>query len=74
VRQHDPDVSTGRPPQRQDKEYHLYLTNLDREEYRPPDIAQQDRARGEVEFLFNGLKSRFGVDEINTTDAYTLRL
>ncbi len=28
------------------------------------------RARWEVELLFKELKSRFGLDEINTTDAY----
>ncbi|MFC5133578.1 MULTISPECIES: IS4 family transposase [Haloferacaceae] len=53
-------------------EYHLYLTNLSREEYRAPDIAQLYRARWEVELLFKELKSRFGLDEINTTDAYII--
>jgi IS4 transposase len=54
------------------EEYHLYLTNLDREEYSAPDIAQLYRARWEVELLFKELKSRFGLDEINTTDAYII--
>jgi len=53
-------------------EYHLYLTNLPREEYRAPDIAQLYRARWEVELLFKELKSRFGLDEINTTDVYII--
>ncbi|MDL0120508.1 transposase, partial [Halobacterium salinarum] len=30
------------------------------------------RARWEVELLFKELKSRFGLDEINTTDAYII--
>lgn len=53
-------------------EYHLYLTNLAREEYSAPDIAQLYRARWEVELLFKELKSRFGLDEIKTTDAYII--
>jgi IS4 transposase len=53
-------------------EYHLYLTNLGREDYSAPDIAQLYRARWEVELLFKELKSRFGLDEINTTDAYII--
>ena len=54
------------------EEYHLYLTNLQREDYRAPDIAQLYRARWEVELLFKELKSRFGLDEINTTDTYII--
>jgi len=53
-------------------EYHLYLTNLGKEGYSAPDIAQLYRARWEVELLFKELKSRFGLDEINTTDAYII--
>jgi len=54
------------------EEYHLYLTNLQRDDYHAPDIAQLYRARWEVELLFKELKSRFGLDEINTTDAYII--
>ena len=54
------------------EEYHLYLTNLHREGCSAPDIAQLYRARWEVELLFKELKSRFGLDEINTTDAYII--
>jgi len=54
------------------EEYHLYLTNLGKDDYRAPDIAQLYRARWEVELLFKELKSRFGLDEINTTDAYII--
>jgi IS4 transposase len=53
-------------------EYHLYLTNLGTDDYSAPDIAQLYRARWEVELLFKELKSRFGMDEINTTDAYII--
>jgi hypothetical protein len=53
-------------------EYHLFLTNLGEEEYSAPDIAQLYRARWEVELLFKELKSRFGLDEINTTDPYLI--
>jgi len=54
------------------EEYHLYLTNLDKDDYSAPDIAQLYRARWEVELLFKELKSQFGLDEINTTDAYII--
>ena len=54
------------------EEYHLYLTNLSKEGYSAPDIAQLYRARWEIELLFKELKSRFGLDEINTTDAYII--
>ena len=54
------------------EEYHLYLTNLHKDDYRAPDIAQLYRARWEIELLFKELKSRFGLDEINTTDAYII--
>ena len=53
-------------------EYHLYFTNLPRDEYPAPDIAQLYRARWEVELLFKELKSRFRLDEINTTDPYII--
>ena len=42
------------------EEYPLYLTNLHREGYSAPDIAQLYRARWEVELLFKKLKLRFG--------------
>ncbi|MDL0119647.1 IS4-like element ISH5 family transposase [Halobacterium salinarum] len=54
------------------EEYHLYLTNLGNDDYSAPDIAQLYRARWEVELLFKELKSRFGLDEINTTDTYII--
>jgi IS4 transposase len=53
-------------------EYHLYFTNLPQGEYAAPDIAQLYRARWEVELLFRELKSRFRLDEINTTDPYII--
>jgi len=56
----------------EDGEYHLYLTNLPVDDYSAPDIAQLYRARWEIELLFKELKSRFGLDEINTTDAYII--
>ena len=56
----------------EDDEYHLYFTNLPRSDYSAPDIAQLYRARWEVELLFKELKSRFRLDEINTTDPYII--
>ena len=52
--------------------YHLYLTNLGESDYTPHDIAQLYRARWEIELLFKELKSRFGLDEITTTDPYII--
>jgi len=52
--------------------YHLYLINLQKDHYRAPDRAVRYRARWEVELLFKDLKSWFGLDEINTTDAYII--
>ena len=54
------------------EEYHLYLTNLGKDDYSAPDIPQLYRARWEVELLFKELKSRFSLDEINTTDTYII--
>ena len=48
------------------------MTNLAEEKYSAPNIAQLYRARWEVELLFKELKSRFGLDEINTTDPYLI--
>ena len=48
------------------------MTNLGRDDYNAPDIAQLYRARWEIELLFKELKSRFGLDEINMTDAYII--
>jgi IS4 transposase len=55
-----------------DDEYHLFLTNLDEDTYSAPDIAQLYRARWAAELLFKELKSRFGLNEINTTDPYLI--
>ena len=55
-----------------DDEYHLFLTNLAEDEYSAPDRAVRYRARWAVELLFEKLKSRFGLDEINTTDPYLI--
>jgi len=53
-------------------EYHLYSTNLARDDYHASDITQLYRARWKIELLFKELKSRFGLDEINTTDPYII--
>jgi len=53
-------------------EYHLYLMNLGKDDCSAPDRAARYRARWEVELLFKESKSRFGLYEINTTDAYII--
>src|SRR5699024_433739 len=55
-----------------DDKYYLFLTNLSEEEYSAPDRAVRYRARWVVELLFKELNSRFGLDEINTTDPYLI--
>jgi IS4 transposase len=53
-------------------EHHFCPTNLSRVSHSAPDTAAQYRARWEAELLFEALKSRFGLDEIETIDQCTI--
>ena len=55
-------------------DYHLYMTNLPREEFSPEQIATLYRARWEVELLFRELKSRYGLEEFDTSKAHIVKI
>ena len=49
-------------------DYHLYITNLPREEFLPSDLVTLYRCRWEVELLFRELKTQYELDEFDTSD------
>ncbi len=49
-------------------DYHLYITNLPREEFLPTDLATLYRCRWEVELLFRELKTQYELNEFDTTN------
>ncbi|WP_434530116.1 IS4 family transposase (plasmid) [Haloarcula sp. NS06] len=49
-------------------DYHLYITNLSREEFFPADLATIYRCRWEVELLFRELKTQYELDEFDTSN------
>ena len=55
-------------------DYHLYITNLPREEFSPEQIATLYRARWEVGLLFRELKSRYGLEKFDTSKAYIVKI
>jgi len=55
-------------------DYHFYITNLPREELLPRDIATLYRCRWEVELLFRELKSRYELDEFDTTKQHVVEI
>jgi IS4 transposase len=55
-------------------DYHLYITNLPKREFRPCDIATIYRCRWEVELLFRELKTRYELDEFDTTKKHVVEI
>jgi IS4 transposase len=55
-------------------DYHLYITNLPREEFFPTDIATIYRCRWEVELLFRELKTQYGLDEFDTSKKHIVEI
>ena len=55
-------------------EYHLYITNLPREEFLPEDISTLYRCRWEVELLFRELKTQYELDEFNTSKSHVVEI
>ena len=55
-------------------DYHLYITNLPREEFLPSDLATIYRCRWEVELLFRELKTQYNLDEFDTSKAYIVEI
>ena len=55
-------------------DYHLYITNLPREEFSPGDISTLYRCRWEVELLFRELKTQYELDEFNTSKSHVVEI
>ncbi|MFC7142915.1 IS4 family transposase [Halosimplex aquaticum] len=55
-------------------DYHLYITNLPREQFRPDEIGFLYRARWEVELLFRELKSQYELTSFETGKAHIVRI
>lgn len=52
---------------KEEKKYHLYLTDISRETLSVEDIARLYSARWDVELIFKELKSKYALDAIDTT-------
>jgi len=55
-------------------DYHLYITNLPRSEFLPCDLATIYRCRWEAELLFRELKTRYELDEFDTTKKHIVEI
>jgi putative transposase len=55
-------------------DYHLYITNLPREEFLPSDLATLYRCRWEVETLFRELKTQYELDEFDTNNPVVVKI
>ena len=55
-------------------DYHLYITNLPREEFLPSDLATPYRCRWEVEMLLRGLKTQYELDVFDTSDPDVMKI
>jgi len=55
-------------------DYHLYMTNLSREEFFPEDIATIYRCRWQVEILFRELKTQYRLDEFDTEKPHIVEI
>ncbi|MFC6720498.1 IS4 family transposase [Halobacteriaceae bacterium SHR40] len=55
-------------------DYHLYITNLSREEFLPEDIATMYQSRWAVELLFRELKTQYRLDEFDTTKPHIVEI
>jgi putative transposase len=55
-------------------DYHLYITNLPREEFFPTDIAKIYRCRWEVELVFRELKTQYELDEFDTSKPHVVKI
>jgi len=55
-------------------DYHLYITNLPREEFLPEDLATIYRCRWEAELLFRELQTQYELDEFDTGKKYIVEI
>ncbi len=50
----------------EEKKYHIYITNIQKDVLDVNDIAKLYEARWEIELLFKELKSGYALDELDT--------
>ena len=55
-------------------DYHLYITNLPREEFLPADLEPLYRCRWEVETPFRELKTQYELDEFDTSNPVVVEI
>ncbi len=67
-------VPCRRRPRRGGDDYHLYITNLPREEFLPEDLATIYRCRWVDERLFGELKTEYELDEFDTTKEHIVKV
>jgi len=49
-----------------EEKYHVYLTNISKDDLSPEDVAKLYGARWDIELIFKELKSRYDLDVVNT--------
>ena len=49
-----------------EENYHVYLTNISKDDLTPEDVAKLYGARWDIELIFKELKSRYDLDVVNT--------
>jgi putative transposase len=49
-----------------EEKYHIYLTNISKDDLSPEDVAKLYGARWDIELVFKELKSRYDLDVVNT--------
>lgn len=49
-----------------EEKYHVYLTNIPKDDLSPEDVAKLYGARWDIELIFKELKSRYDLDVVNT--------
>ncbi len=50
----------------EEEKYHVYLTNISKDDLSPEDVAKLYGARWDIELIFKELKSRYDLDVVNT--------
>lgn len=51
---------------KEEENYHVYLTNISKDDLSPEDVAKLYGARWDIELIFKELKSRYDLDVVNT--------
>jgi IS4 transposase len=56
----------------EDEKYHVYITNIPADRLDTEDIAVLYSARWEIELIFKELKSRYGIDNLTTSNPHAV--